>query len=219
MDLTSLTTFIAVVEQGNFTRAAEVLNRSQPSVTMHIRQLETEIGATLFARGGRKVTPTVAGHTLYKRAKQMISLHIQTLQELHDLKAGAFGTIRIAASYTVGELLVPHMMAWIHEQFPEINLSLFIGNTEQVEQQVLFSEADVSFFEGQWKEASLSPQVFVDDEMILCAHPSVVARNDENGVQVLQHQTWLVREAGSGTRAHMEHVMHAIGITPRAFIP
>lgn len=107
MNVDILKIFVTVVEQKHFSRAAELLNLSQPGVSMHIRNLENEFGKTLIQRSPKHVQVTEAGNILYIHAKQMLSLYEEAKQEINELDNVVTGTLRIGASFTIGEYLLP----------------------------------------------------------------------------------------------------------------
>ena len=105
MNVDILKIFVTVVEQKHFSRAG-LLNLSQPGVSMHIRNLENEFGTTLIQRSPKHVQVTEAGNILYIHAKQMLSLYEDAKQEINELHNVVTGTLRIGASFTIGEYLL-----------------------------------------------------------------------------------------------------------------
>lgn len=105
-----LKTFIAVVEEKNFTKAAEKLMISQPSVSLHIKNLEKEFQTALLNRSPKHFTTTPTGDILYQRAKQMVFLYEQAKAEIYAHHHYVKGELKIAASFTIGEYILPPLL-------------------------------------------------------------------------------------------------------------
>src|SRR4051812_3861590 len=103
--------FVTVIEQKNFTRAAEILNISQPNVSLHIRNLENEFGTKLIHRSPKQVQITEAGQILYRHAKQILLHFEEARHEINDLRHVVTGKLRVGASFTIGEYILPKVLA------------------------------------------------------------------------------------------------------------
>lgn len=103
MIVDTLKVFITVVEQSHFSRAAEMLNLSQPGVSLHIRNLENELGTKLIHRSPKHVKMTEDGEILYVRAKQILSLYEEVKQEINERRNVVTGTLKVGASFTKGK--------------------------------------------------------------------------------------------------------------------
>ncbi|MCS7459251.1 LysR family transcriptional regulator [Paenibacillus doosanensis] len=207
--------FVTVVEQSNFSRAAELLNLSQPGVSLHIRNLENEFGVKLIHRSPKHVKMTEAGAILYKHAKQMLALYDTAREEIHLLRDEVTGAIKVGASFTIGEYILPHLLSEFASQYPQIDIEVTIANTEEIVQAVRANELDIGLVEGKVDYAEIQvPPPFMEDEMVLVAHPghSLCSRKTVEP-EVLQDLVWVFRESGSGTRAFSDHFIAEIGVT------
>ena len=110
MHYDTLKTFITLVEVKNFTKTAEILRMSQPSVSLHIKNLETEFNTTLFRRSPKSLKITPTGEILYERAKQMITIYEQTRQDILEHHNSIKGELKIGASFTIGEYILPSLL-------------------------------------------------------------------------------------------------------------
>lgn len=194
--------FVVVVEQKGFSRAAEILNLSQPGVSMHIRNLENEFGAKLIHRSPKHVEMTEAGQILYERAKLMLSLYEEAKQQILLLRDVVSGTLKIGASYTIGEYILPRMLAKFTKQHPQVDVQVTISNTEEIAQAIRLNKLDVGLVEGQVHYSEIESSFWLEDEMVLIAsarHPMAFMRYVTP--DLLQDQVWVNREIGSGTRA------------------
>ncbi|BAU28409.1 DNA-binding transcriptional LysR family regulator [Aneurinibacillus soli] len=213
MEYQALRTFIAVVEEKNFTRAGERLNLSQPAVSLHIKQLETEFQAQLLDRSPKHLYVTAAGEILYKRAVQMLNMYQKTQEELFAHLHTVTGTLRIGASFTIGEYILPGMIAQFSTSYPDVDIQVMIGNTDQVVKGVKLLQYDIGLIEGQVQDQELVMHPFMNDEMVL-AVPIKHRLAGKKTIQIdeLHDETWIVREEGSGTRVYTNHVIRSLGL-------
>ncbi|MHA0855329.1 LysR family transcriptional regulator [Paenibacillus sp. CMAA1364] len=201
MIVDSLRVFVTVTEQRHFSKAAKLLNLSQPGVSLHIRNLENEMGAKLLHRSSKQVRLTEAGEILYKRAKQMMILYDEATQLVHLLQNEVTGTLQIGASYTIGEYILPQKLAEFANQYPQVEIQVNIANTEEIIQGVRSGVLDIGIIEGQTYATDLSITPYMKDTMIVVAsndHPLSTIPVIEP--KALQNQVWVTREDGSGTR-------------------
>lgn len=129
MDFKQLNYFVATVQEGNISKAAQKLHISQPPLSTKIKELETELGVVLFERGSRKIELTQAGHIFYARALSILELVDGVQKELEDYKQGKMGTLRIGIISSISSTLVSKWLASFHQLYPEISFNLFEGNT------------------------------------------------------------------------------------------
>lgn len=213
MHYDALNTFVTVVELQHFTKAAQQLRISQPSVSLHIKNLEEEFQTTLFIRTPKKVSVTPSGKIVYERAKQMISIYEQMKREIAEYHHEVQGELKIGASFTIGEYILPAIAATLHKEFPKLQLNIVIGNTEEVVAQVRMFQVDIGLIEGQTSDKEIHIEPFMEDELGIVCHPShPLAKKKNITIEQLQEETWVLREKGSGTREFMEHVIRSNGV-------
>ncbi|WP_078553398.1 LysR family transcriptional regulator [Bacillus alkalicellulosilyticus] len=213
----ALQTFITVVEQRNFTKAAEILLLSQPSVSLHIKNLEKEFDSQLLIRTSKSLSVTPTGQMLYERAKQIVQLYEQTKKEIHEYHHYLYGQLKIGASFTIGEYVLPAILAKIHQDHPDLELEVTIGNTEEIVEQVRLFQIDVGLIEGQTNDKEVLVTSFQEDKLVVVAHPShLLAKAKE--LIVLDQQSWITRERGSGTREFFYHVLRSNGLKAKSVI-
>lgn len=215
----ALKTFVTLAEVKNFTKTAEILLMSQPSVSLHIKNLENEFQTKLFVRSPKtlKITPT--GEILYDRAKQMITIYEQTRQDILEHHHSIKGELKIGASFTIGEYILPSLLYDLQKDYPELELQVVIGNTEEIVQAVRLYQVDIGLIEGQTNEKELSVHAFMEDELfIVSANTHKLASKDEVTITDLQNQAWVTREVGSGTREYLNHVIRSNGLKVKSFL-
>lgn len=211
----TLRVFVAVAELRHFSKAAEQLNLSQPGVSLHIRNLENEMGAKLLYRSSKQVRLTEAGEILYKRAKQINHLYDEAKQSIRLLQHEVTGQIRLGASFTIGEYILPGLIAKYANQYPHVEIEVTIRNTEEIMRGVREGILDIGLVEGKVHAADWTVTPFMKDQMILVAasdHPLAAER--VVSPQQLQDQIWVLREPGSGTRAFSDQFIsdHALQV-------
>lgn len=202
MIVENLKVFVTVSEQKNFSRAAELLNLSQPGVSLHIRNLENELGAKLMHRSPKQVKLTEAGYILYEKAKRILDLYDEARRDIQLLQDTVTGAIHVGASFTIGEYLLPRLLAEFVAQYPQVELQVTIGNTWEIVQKVRKKEINLGLVEGNVTGEDLVITPYMKDEMLLVAapdHPLCAIRQAD--VSKLQYMNWILRESGSGTRA------------------
>jgi DNA-binding transcriptional LysR family regulator len=215
----ALRTFVTVVEEKNFTRAGEKLRLSQPSVSLHIKQLENEFQAKLIERSPKHLYITSAGEILYERAKQILKLYEKTKEDIYAQQHTLKGRLHIGASFTVGEYVLPQLLAAFGQSYPDVEVGVTIGNTKQIIDRVKLLQFDVGLIEGQTNDKELHIVPFMKDDMLL-----VVPKYHELAAcgavtpDALHDQTWIVREEGSGTRVYSDHVIRSLGIRVKKMI-
>lgn len=163
----ALEVFVAVVDKGNFTRAAEELLMTQPAVSQYIQALERSVGTKLLERTNKYVRLTKAGEIVYHHAKDILGLYTRMNALVDDLMHRASGHLSIGSSYTFGEYMLPHLIAYMRERYPLIRPSITIGNTKEVAEMILRHEADIGIVEGDYQDEKLLIEAFAEDEMVV----------------------------------------------------
>src|SRR6266851_6491364 len=136
MDLRRLEIFAKVAELGSFSRAAEALFLTQPTVSEHVRALEDELGVQLLDRLGRGATPTHAGRLLLGYARRMLALQREARQALDQFQGRMSGELVVGGSTIPGEYVLPALIGTFKTKYPDISVSLLIGDSRQVTEWV-----------------------------------------------------------------------------------
>lgn len=214
-----LKTFVTLAEVKNFTKTAEILLMSQPSVSLHIKNLEKEFQTKLFVRSPKFLQITPTGEILYERAKQMITIYEQTKQDILEHHHSIKGELKIGASFSIGEYILPSLLFEIQNDYPELEIHVVIGNTEEIVQSVRLYQVDIGLIEGQTNEKELSVHSFMEDELyIVSSNNHELAKKDEVTMADLQNQAWVTREVGSGTREYLNHFFRSNGLKVKSLL-
>ena len=210
-------TFITVVEYKNFTKAGEFLNLSQPSVSTHVKNLERFFGVTLINRSVKQknIFITESGYALYKRAKEIINLLDTTYMEVNNTSNSVKGNLKIGASLTIGEYILPKFLATFSKKYPDVDVEIFIDNTSSICSHLKELTLDIGLIEGTSSLSNFTQEYFLEDKMVL-AFPY----NSDLGISnfnfdKLHNQKWIVREQGSGTREFLDIFLATNKIIPK----
>ncbi|MBU8919034.1 LysR family transcriptional regulator [Bacillus sp. FJAT-29953] len=212
-----LEVFLKVVEKENFSKAAEEMHMTQPAVSQYIRTLEQSIGTRLLERSNKYVRLNQAGEIVYHHAKEIIALYTKMQSLVDDLTNKASGPISIGASYTFGEYILPHIIAKMKEQYPDIHPSIRIQNTKEIIELVKKHQLDIGIIEGFYEENVLNSKVVSKDRMVIVASPRHPLLGDKGEIRLadLEEETWILREEGSGTREAAENLFRRYKFTPK----
>lgn len=215
----ALKTFVTLVEVKNFTKTSEILHISQPSVSLHIKNLEAAFQTQLFIRSPKSVHVTPTGEILYQRAKQIFSIYEQSREEILDHHQAVQGKLMIGASFTIGECILPTVIANLHEKFPLLEYEILIGNTAEIVEHVQLLKVDIGLIEGQANEKELTVRPFMQDTLVIVAsHLHPLANQPIVTIDDLQNQKWVTREKGSGTGEYLNHFLRTHGLNTHSML-
>lgn len=221
MSVEHLKVFVTVAEQQHFSRAAEALHLSQPGVSAHIRNLENEFGAKLLHRSSKQVKLTEAGVLLYQQAKQILACYEQARQQIQQLQQVVTGKLQVGASFTIGEYVLPALLAEYVDLYPMVDVQVQIGNTEEILRALRAHDLDIGLVEGHVPYNDVVVEPFMEDEMVIVAalsHPLAQIKKPA-AADSLQDQVWIMREAGSGTRDYSDQLLQRLGLRiKRSFV-
>ncbi|HEV2123902.1 MAG TPA: LysR substrate-binding domain-containing protein, partial [Chloroflexota bacterium] len=199
--LHALAVYLAVVEHGTMTAAAEVEGISQPAISAHIKGLERFFGTPLMERSGRRVIPTAAGDIVADYSRRILGLADDLSRSIADLEGLQTGKLVIGASSTVGEQLLPEVLGTFRRLYPAIDLALSIGNSGEVIQAVRERTFDLGIVGRIEDDPELVARPVFDDHLEIFAAPdSPYLQRQGLRVADLDCDTFVFRESGSATR-------------------
>ena len=202
-----LKVFYTVAKRLNFTKAAEELFITQPAVSKHIQEIENHFRIRLFERNGSKIKLTKAGGVLLHYCNQIFGIYSTLEFELNSFTETHKGILRIGASTTIAQYLLPPILADFHKRYSEIQISLIISNTEQIENALKNNEIDFGIVEGQAKNSSFKYSDFVNDEIVLVTSVKNNFTAEVINTEELKKIPMVLREPGSGT---LEVIAHSL---------
>src|SRR6185312_4062686 len=201
MNLHHLSIFFAVAETGSLTASARKLHISQPALSRELKMFEERLGVSLFERHSRGMRLTQAGEVLNQYAQRLFELERAAEGAMREIAGGQRGRLAIGASNTIGTYVLPRILAAFRRARPGVQVTLFVGNTQQVSQGVDDLRFMLGFIEGPLHFEGLRAAVFQEDEIVPVASPDhPVLGKRRLTIGDLRGQPLLVRESGSGTR-------------------
>ena len=210
MDLLQLEHFLAVAEEGSFTRAAERVFRTQPAVSQSVKKLEETIGVPLFARGMPELTLTEAGRAMVDYATRMLKLRDEAMRKMGELRNLSTGHLSIAAYESAAVYLLPGPLRRFFHQFPGIKVGIYRGRLDEIPHQVMDRAIDVGFVKDEPVFHELKSVTVYSDEMILIAPPNhpLVGR-DRVRVRDLGNEAFVVHHLCSTTEQKLLRLFEA----------
>ena len=207
-----LKVFRVVATHLNFSRAAEELLLTQPAVTQQIRALEEEYGAPLFDRSGGRIALTAAGNILLPFAERLKNISDEALSAVASASGKLGGQLAIGASQTIGQYLMPNLIAGFLRDNPRVTITAMSGNSDQMLEALVAHRIQIALIEGPAlrKDAHIEP--FMEDQMVLVVPASHEWADHEVDIPALREAPLLMREFGSGSRRVVENALAHAGL-------
>ena len=218
MDLRRLEIFVKVAELGSFSRAADALFLTQPTVSEHIRALEDELGVQLLDRLGRGTTPTKAGTLLLGYARRMLTLSREARQAIEQFQGRMSGELVLGGSTIPGEYVLPALIGAFRAKYPDVSISLRIGPSRQVQDWVEQGHVEIGVVGALPASRALESRPLMSDDIVLVVPPehAWVARKTVT-LEDVTREPLIVRERGSGSRETLEGALKQAGLDLGAF--
>jgi DNA-binding transcriptional LysR family regulator len=218
MDLRRLEILAKVAELRSFSRAAEALSLTQPTVSEHVRALEDELGVQLLDRLGRGATPTRAGLLFLGYTERLLSLAREARQAITQFQGRMSGELTVGGSTIPGEYLLPALIGEFKAKYPDISISLRIGDSRDVSQWVDEGRVELGVVGARPAPRTLASRPLTSDELVVVV-PSGHPWCQRAAVTVadLRTEPLLLRERGSGSREALERALGHAGLDLAAF--
>lgn len=211
-----LRTFYAVARERSFTRGGRRLHLSQPAVSAQIRALERHYGGPLFEVRHRRVELTAEGEALLPYAERVLGLLREAEEVVGATRDLRRGRLVVAASSTIGNYLLPPVLAAFAARHPGIRVEVLVGTTAEVADHVAAERVPFGLVEAPVEREDVAARPFGGDDIVLIAHPADPwARRGRIERDELARLTLLLREPGSRTRALIERAAEGIGLALR----
>ena len=203
-----LKVFFTVANRLSFTKAAKELFITQPAISKHIQELEEQYKIKFFERNGSKISLTNAGELLLKHTKNIFEDYREIDFDMSALINRQRGLLRLGASTTISQYIIPPLLARFHQKLQEIKVNLLNGNTEQIEKALLNKEIEIGIVEGQSKNQSIKYTEFLKDELVLvCNSKNPLISKEQVNQEDLKSMRFVMREQGSGTLEVIEYAL------------
>jgi len=211
VDLRQLEIFVKVAEFGSFSKAAEALYLTQPTVSEHIRTLEDEFGVRLLDRLGRGAAVTRAGALLLSYAQRMLALSREARQAMESFQGRMSGELLIGASTIPGEYVLPSLIGRFKEKYPDISITLLIGDSQAAVEWVAEGRAELAVAGARLSVRGIEYKELMPDDLVVVVrgtHPWHGRK--QIALEDLQGEPLIIRERGSGTRAALEGALSEV---------
>ncbi|WP_072542123.1 LysR family transcriptional regulator [Bacteroides mediterraneensis] len=208
-----LKAFYSVARNLSFTKASQELFVSQPAVTKHVRELESLYGVRLFDRKGNSISLTEAGKLLMEHCERILADYRKLEYDMHQLNNEYAGELRLGASTTISQYVLPPVLAAYTERYPQMSVSLMDTNSRNVEKALQEHTIDVGMVEGVFRLPNLRYEPFLCDELVPVVCPrGRWAGKEELTLDEFTRVPLVLRERGSGTLDAIEMVLAEQGL-------
>ncbi|WP_314138589.1 DNA-binding transcriptional regulator YeiE [Buttiauxella noackiae] len=201
--LRQLEVFAEVLKSGSTTQASQMLALSQSAVSAALSDLEGQLGVQLFDRVGKRLVVNEHGRLLYPRVVGLL----EQATEVEQLFKEDNGAIRVFASSTIGNYILPEMIAHYRRDFPNLPLEMSVGNSQDVINAVADFRVDIGLIEGPSHMTELVTEPWLEDELVVFAPPDAPLLQKPVTLESLAQQPWILREKGSGTREIVDYLL------------
>ncbi len=215
IDMKELEAFVAVVDQGSFSRAAKTLYLTQPTVSTHIATLERKLGIKLLVRTTKEIYPSDAGNLLYGYAKEILRLRSGAVQALHTFSHEMQGAITVAASTIPGQYFLPKLIQGFRADYPDVSFSLQVMDSTEVANQVAARKAEIGFTGAVINLPKCVYQPLAEDRLVVVTPNTPKYRVYQSTgfpTRQLTREPFISREPGSGTRLETESFLREMGV-------
>ena len=211
-----LETFLTLCETWSYTDTAKQLNMTQPAVTQHVQYLENYYQVTLIAGKGKNFALTEEGRALQQYIKTLKANSERILPLLHRIKNKA-KPLNFGATLTIGEYTIPPILYEILKDDPEIDISMFVENTDIIQKMLLDGKIDFALLEGHFNQNQFDFKLMSNEELIGVCSPANQIAAKNNSLQDLLNQNLILRERGSGTRDILEQALYNQNLSTKDF--
>ncbi|RJP94660.1 MAG: LysR family transcriptional regulator [Desulfobacteraceae bacterium] len=200
MDIWHLQVFQKVVEMKGFSNASKAVSLTQPTISSHIKELESYYGCKLLDRLGKQALPTRAGELLYAYAGKLISLFAETETAMAEFTGNISGRLVMGGSTIPGSYILPRAIGQFVKQYPDVNITVIVGDTDQVIEEILNFRSEFAVVGAKTDSHKIDQQKLIEDDMRLivpAGHPW--ADKKQVTLDMLMSEPFIIREHGSGT--------------------
>jgi DNA-binding transcriptional LysR family regulator len=212
MDLWQLHIFCRVVECRSFSKAAEAVHLSQPTVSTHIKELEGHFGCPLIDRLSKEAAPTQAGRLLYGYALRLLGLRDEAESAMSQFQGKTRGRLVIGGSTIPGTYLLPRVVGRFRRRYPDVRLALVIEDTAGVLHGILEGSLELGVVGAESSERDIRQEALLEEEMrLIVPRGHRWARRAKIPVAELWGEPYISRESGSGTLQSLQARIRELG--------
>ncbi len=212
MDLGQLEAFLQVATQRSFSRAAETLGLTQPSVTARIQSLERDLGETLFERNGRGVTLTEAGTAFLPHAQRVLKALHDGRDAIHSLQELELGTLRLGAAPTISTYVLPGLLKAFRSRYPKVEVSVQTEHSDQIAQMVLADEVQVGLERSIGHPDVVTVPLYEDEVVLVASAKHPFGEEGAASLEQVSKEPLLMFNKGSGYYALVDNALRQAGV-------
>ncbi len=218
MDLWRLNIFRKVIEYKGFSKAAEAINLSQPTISSHIKDLESHFGCQIIDRLGNKAVPTKAGELLYQYAGRLLALHDEAETAMAEFQGKISGRLVLGGSTIPAGYILPQIIGKFMELYPEVRISLVVADTERIAREVISGELELSVVGAKMIDKRIVQEKLIEDEMhVIIPSDHKWKRKKSIELKALVLEPFIIRERGSGTLKSVQNSLAPKGLSNQGF--
>ena len=213
IEMRQIQVFLAISELLNFSRAAEKIHLTQPTVSGHLKTLERYLKVELVERGGKEVRLTPAGELFHPFAQRIFSLQKRAQREMSLYTGAERGSLEIGGSNTPGQYILPKTIGLFTARHQQVKITLKIGDSSAIITQVADGKLELGLVGTPAPESEFISKKCLGDELILVANPkTAIQLSDPIDFNELKKLPFIIREKGSGTRKIMHSALQRRGL-------
>jgi DNA-binding transcriptional LysR family regulator len=214
LDFGQLEAFVQVAAHHSFSRAAEALQLTQPSITARIQALERELGEKMFERGGRSVRLTDAGTILLPYAERILQMLREAKESVEEVRSVQAGRLRLGSALTISTYVLPRILRTFHSRYPGVEVMVHTGRSEQVLNMLLSDEVQVGLAHSLVHPDVETVDLYAD-EVILVANPDhPFAANRQATIEEVGSQPVILADRGSSYYSLTHGLFRQAGVVP-----
>lgn len=217
MHLKQIEAFVAVIKHKSFSKAAEAIYLSQPTISAHINSLESELGTKLIVRSTKEVYPSAAGTIFYGHALEILKLLERARMEVKSYSSEVKGRLEIAASTVPSQYILPEILPRMAKKYPNLFYAVQQYDSGEVVEHIRNMDAEVGITGTVIEKSNCVFEPFLSDRLVIITPntPQFVAMNGRITAAMLRALPFVSRESGSGTRKESEAFLQDAGVDPK----
>ncbi len=219
MDFKQIEAFVYVVRHKSFSKAADAIYLTQPTVSAHVNSLENELGIKLIDRSTKEIYPTSAGKIFFEHAQNLINIRDNAIFALKDFAYSIEGNLEIAASTVPSQYIIPELIMAFRQNYSNITFNLVQMDTKQVTEELLDKRFEIGIVGSLIEHNRLVYEKLVDDKLVLITPNNkkyAKIGNKALTINQLSNEQFIFRETGSGTRQEFEKFLIKANINPKS---
>ncbi|CTQ43117.1 LysR family transcriptional regulator [Roseibium aggregatum] len=213
MDIRQLRYFLEIVAQGSLTRAAESLHVAQPALSLHLKNMEEQLGTRLLTRSRSGVTPTEAGELLLQRARAILEDLARTEDDIRNLETDPSGIVRIGLPGTISAMVSLPLILAARERFPRITLNITEAMSGFVGDWLSEGKIDLAVLYSRSKDARIRSELLLEEELVVL-WPADAERPLEMNMAALDNVPMVLPSGAHGLRVLIDRTFQALGFAP-----